>query len=192
MDAILQGLPHVIRMLPRRHSGNGGNQAGTLAEFGGGPQSPEGTWCEAEARQVSCFLRSFLGLIKYYGKFISSLASTLYPLHMLLRANQPWKWTEECEKAFQDAKKSVTLAPVLVHYDPDLPITLATDTSATLSGSERNYVQIEKEALSIVFGIKKFHPYLYGRGFSLITDHKPLTSILGLNVIMHRSRRRLY
>ena len=51
--------------------------------------------------------------------------------------------------------------------------------SRTLSASERNYAQIERETLSFLFGVKRFHHFLCGRTFTLVTDHKPLQAILG-------------
>ena len=62
------------------------------------------------------------------------------------------------------------------HRYPERPIAFA---SRTLLPSERNYAQIEKEALSLVFGTQKFHQYIYGCQFTLITDHRPLTTIFG-------------
>lgn len=148
-------------------------------------------------------LKSFLGMLNYYGKFIASLSTLLQPLNQLLQANRKWRWSDDCEKAFTEAKEKLAAAPVLTHYNPELPLRLAGDASSygigavlshvlpdgtehpiayasrTLTSSERNYAQLEKEALSLVFGVKKFHSYLYGRKFLLYTDHKPLTTIFG-------------
>ena len=148
-------------------------------------------------------LRSFLGMLNFYAKFLPNISSLLQPLHHLLKGGQRWKWTTDCDRAFQSAKQRLAEAPVLAHYDPSLPLVMAADAlaygigavvshrlpdgtdqpiayaSRTLSKSESNYAQVEKEALSLIFGIKKFHQYLYGRRFVMVTDHKPLLSILG-------------
>ena len=75
-------------------------------------------------------LRSFLGLLNYYGKFIPNLATIIHPLNNLLQHNCKWQWTSECSEAFQEAKKALTTSQVLVHYDPTLPLSLAGDASA--------------------------------------------------------------
>ena len=148
-------------------------------------------------------LRSFLGLLNYYSKFIANLASILHPLNRLLRNDVSWKWSSACACAFRKAKQSLVSSQVLAHYNPELPIKMAADASAygvgavishtypdgsekpiafasrTLSKSQKNYAQIEKEALGLVFGVRRFHQYLYGRKFTLVTDHKPLTTIFG-------------
>ena len=67
---------------------------------------------------------------------------------------------------------------VLMHVTPDgleRPVAFA---SYALSRGEQNYSQLDREALGIIFGVKKFHTYLFGGRFTLITDHKPLTSIV--------------
>ncbi len=148
-------------------------------------------------------LRSFLGLLNYYRKFIPNLASLIHPLNDLLRKDKKWDWSKQCAESFRAAKEKLVSPNLLVHYDPNLPLKLAGDASAygvgavishimpdnterpiayashTLTSSERNYAQVEKEALSLIFGVKYFHNYLYGRQFVLVTDHKPLVSILG-------------
>ena len=148
-------------------------------------------------------LRQLLGLINYYGKFLNQLSTTLAPLHSLLRADAEWKWTTDCDAAVKTVKEQLTGDQLLIYYDPNKPLVLSCDASAygvgavlshmmpdgserpiafssrTLTKSERNYAQLEKEAMSIIFAVKKFHKYIYGRKFSLLTDHKALTTIFG-------------
>ena len=146
-------------------------------------------------------LRAYLGLVNYYGKFIPDLSTLLAPLYKLLNKDCEWVWSEDCELAVKRANDELISPKVLMHYNPKLPLRLQTDASQyglgavlshvtpegsekpfafasrSLSKSESNYAHIEKEGLSIIFGIKKFNQYLLGRQFVLVTDHKPLTSI---------------
>ena len=146
-------------------------------------------------------LRSFLGLINYYGKFLQNLATTLFPLYSLLQKNKRWSWGQSQAEAFDAVKKLLLSSRVLVHFDDSLPLVLSCDASPygigavlshimpngderpvlfasrTLTETEKKYAKLEKEALAIVYGVRKFHQYLYGRKFELRTDHKPLVNI---------------
>ena len=112
-------------------------------------------------------------------------------------------WGPRQEDAFIESNKLLQSDAVLVHFDPQKPVLLQTDASSyglgavishilpdgserpicfasrTLTASEKNYAQYEKEGLAIIFGLKKFHKYLQGRHFSIVTDHKPLVALFG-------------
>jgi len=70
-------------------------------------------------------LKSFLGMINFYGKFIPNLSSELHPLYALLGHSTTWVWDQKCDNAFKFAKGAVSGARVLVHYDPTLPLILS-------------------------------------------------------------------
>lgn len=74
-------------------------------------------------------LRSYLGLVNYYHKFLPNLAMTLHPLNVLLQTGTKWKWSKECDRAFQETKRLITSDKLLTHYDPTQPIRLACDAS---------------------------------------------------------------
>lgn len=146
-------------------------------------------------------LKAYLGLLNYYNKFLPKLSTVLAPVHKLLKKETKWKWGEAQQAAFEKSKEMMQSAEVLVHYDPEKDIVLSCDaspygvgavlshhmpdgterpigfTSRTLNPAEKNYSQLDKEGLAVMFGIKRFHKYIYGRKFTIVTDHKPLLAL---------------
>ena len=146
-------------------------------------------------------LKAYLGLLNYYNKFLPNLSTVLAPVHKLLQKDTKWQWGDAQQAAFNTSKDLMQSAQVLVHYDPEKDIVLSCDaspygvgavlshhmpdgterpigfTSRTLNTAERNYSQLDKEGLSVMFGIQRFHKYIYGRRFTIVTDHKPLLSL---------------
>ena len=157
---------------------------------------------DAPAPKDAVALKSFLGLIMFYSRFMPHHSTVLAPLNNLLKKNVPWKWTKIEETAFMAAKNLLLNSRTLVHYDETLPLVLSCDASSygagavlshvingkhqpiasascTLTETQKNYSQLEKEAFSIIFGLKRFHQYLCGRSFTILTDHRPLLTLLG-------------
>lgn len=152
-------------------------------------------------------LQSFLGLINYYRCFVADASTVLSPLYELLKKGSKWHWSEKENEAFLEIKRRLTSDQILTHFNPDAKIILTVDASPsglgailsqigndqlekpvayasrTLTSAEKRYSQIQKEATAIIFGVRRFHQYLYGRSapFVLRTDHKPLLAIFGPN-----------
>ena len=74
-------------------------------------------------------LKSFSGMLNYYGKVLPNLLTCLAPLYKLLQKQSHWKWGHEQKEAFKQAKKLLTSSSVLTHYDPTKPLVLACDAS---------------------------------------------------------------
>ena len=145
-------------------------------------------------------LQSYLGLLNFYRKFISNASDMLGPLNKLLSKGVTWHWGPQQERAFQISKKVLLDSSVLVHFDPKYPVQVVADSSSygigavlshiidgverpvffasrTLTKVERKYSQLEREALALIFALKRFHFYIYGLRFTLVTDHKPLLGL---------------
>ena len=144
-------------------------------------------------------VRSFLGVVGFYRKFIPNFSAIAVPLTDLTKKGLPNKvnWGESHERAFQTLKQSLIGPPVLKLPELDKLFIIRTDASDTGVGAillqevdgekmpvayaskklldrEKNYSVIEKECLGVIWGISKFHRYLFGREFVLETDHQPL------------------
>lgn len=143
-------------------------------------------------------VRQFLGKINFYGKYVPNISIILDPLHNLLRKQQQFIWSEECQDSFEKIKNLLCLQPILAIFNPDLPIHIYTDASihgigAVLKQTQNNgetkpcayfsrklneYQKKKKaiylECLAIKEAVKYWQHWLMGKSFTVITDHKPL------------------
>lgn len=142
-------------------------------------------------------IKSFLGLIGYYRKFIKDFAKMTQPLTNCLKKRNKIVIDQSYIDAFNKCKELLVNAPLLQYPDPEKPYILTTDASnvalgavlsqgpigndkpiayasRTLSDTETRYSTIERELLAIIWAIKHFRPYLHGRKFFIYTDHRPL------------------
>ena len=142
-------------------------------------------------------IKEFLGLAGYYRRFIQNFSTIAKPLSYLLKKNVRFSWTNIQQTAFDKLKNTLCTYPLLQYPNFAKPFTVSTDASnygiggvlsqytsgkdlpvayasRTLSDTETNYSTIEKELLAILFCVETFRPYLYGRKFTLETDHRPL------------------
>jgi hypothetical protein len=141
-------------------------------------------------------LRSFLGMVTYFSRFIQGFAEIALVLHALTKKGTPFVWTAEHQSAFERLKESLTKTPVLRPFDPTHEIVVQTDASdraigavllqrppsgalrpvaylsRKLSPAEGNYSVQEKEAAAVVHAFKKWEHYLMGIEFTLETDHQ--------------------
>ena len=150
-------------------------------------------------------LRAFLGLLNYYSKFLTNLSVVLSPLYRLLQTKVKWSWSREQSEAFSQAKALLQSSQLLVHFDNNMELVVSGDASPygvgavlahrmedaserliayasrTLSPAEKNYSQLEKEGLAVIFAVRKFHQYLFGLKFIIYSDHKPLKYLFSVH-----------
>lgn len=146
-------------------------------------------------------VRSFLGLASYYRRFVQDFAEIASPLHALTAKSAKFQWNEKAEQAFHELKKRLQSSPILTFPVPQDNFILDTDASANaigavlsqvhdgneqviayfsrkLSNAERNYCVTRQELLALVHSLKHFKQYLYGRSFTVRTDHASLRWLL--------------
>ncbi|RVW44493.1 Retrovirus-related Pol polyprotein from transposon 17.6 [Vitis vinifera] len=135
-------------------------------------------------------LRSFLGLVNYYRRFIKGYSARAAPVTDLLKKNKTWEWDERCQQAFEDLKKAVTEEPVLALPDHTKVFEVHIDASdfaiggvlmqerhpiafesRKLNDTEKRYTVQEKEMTAIVHFLRTWRHYLLGSHFIVKTDN---------------------
>ena len=96
-------------------------------------------------------LKSFLGLGNYYRRFIPDIATLVHPLNRLLLENAPRKWSIQCQETFRKLNDILKSAPLLAHYDPAKPVSLAVDASSFRLGAVLSHVTVDQEERTMAF-----------------------------------------
>ena len=146
-------------------------------------------------------LASFLGAAGYYIKFVPNFATLALPLRELLRNGAELHWSTHCSNAFENIRGKISRPPVLAHFKCGAETVVTSDASAdaigavlsqidggmeqpiayasrALTPTECNYSATEREALAAIWACERWHFYLYGRRFTIRTDHQALTTLL--------------
>ena len=158
--------------------------------------------CRMEPPKTVSDLRRFMGMVNQMGKFSPNIAQMSKPLRDLLSIKRAWLWGPEQDRAFNALKAELTKPTVLALYDSTAKSKVSADASSfglgavllqknkecewkpvayasrSLTETERNYAQIEKEALAVTWSCEKFSDYVLGCRFEIETDHKPLVPLL--------------
>ena len=141
-------------------------------------------------------LVSFLGMCNYLSSYIPWLSDITTTLRQLNKKSVKFVWNPTYEKAFRQAKLHVMNAVTLQYFDPGQSIVLKCDASGNgvggtllqngqpiifisqaLTDMQKRYSNIERELLAMVVIIEKLHHYIFGRHFTVHTDHSPLVSL---------------
>ncbi|WVZ93611.1 hypothetical protein U9M48_039577 [Paspalum notatum var. saurae] len=153
-------------------------------------------------------IRSFLGLVGYYRRFIKDFSKTAKPMTSLTKKNAKYLWDPKCEEAFTSLKQSLTSAPVLAQPDVTKPFDVYCDASGNglgcvlmqegrviayashqLRKHETNYATHDLELAAVVYALKIWRHYLLGNTCHIYTDHKSLKYILTQPELNMRQRR---
>lgn len=142
-------------------------------------------------------IKQFLGLAGYYRRFIENFSKIAKPLSDLTKQSVAFEWKQEQQEAFNKLKHALCSEPILQYPNFDEPFIITTDASGyaigailsqgkigsdlpiayasrVLNDAETRYSPTERELLALVYAVKHFRPYVYGRKFTLVMDHKPL------------------
>ena len=141
-------------------------------------------------------IRSFLGLVGYYRRFIKDFSRIAAPMTRLTRKEVKFEWDDRCEEAFQELKRRLTSAPILIVPDREQGYTVYYDASRAglgcvlmqferlvaygsrqLKNHEKKYPTHDIDLAVVVFALKIWHHYLYGEEFEVYSDHKSLKYI---------------